>query len=111
MSKYVKNLVTGDIKNRLEGVADAILVNVIGMDSASTFGIRKKLRSKGINMLVIKSSLAARATDGTSLRPMFNNQSGSLAVVWVARISLASRRKLLKSSSRKSSPSSNSRAG
>lgn len=82
MSKYVKNLVTGDIKNRLEGVADAVLVNVIGMDSASTYGIRKKLRSKGINMLAIKSSLAARATEGGSLRPMFNNQAGSLAVVW-----------------------------
>ncbi len=82
MSKYVKNLVTGDIKNRLEGVADAVLVNVIGMDSASTFGIRKKLRLKGINMLVIKTSMAARATDGTSLRPMFDNQAGSLAMVW-----------------------------
>ena len=82
MSKYVKNLVTGDIKNRLEGVADAVLVNVIGMDSASTYGIRKKLRSKGINMLVIKTSMAARATDGTSLRPMFDNQVGSLAMIW-----------------------------
>ena len=82
MSKYVKNLVTGDIKNRLEGVADAVLVNVIGMDSASTYGIRKKLRAKGINMLVIKTSMAARATDGTSLRPMFDNQVGSLAMIW-----------------------------
>jgi large subunit ribosomal protein L10 len=82
MSKYVKGLVTGDIKNRLEGVADAILVNVIGMESAATFGIRKKFREKGINMLVIKTSMAARATDGTSLRPMFDRQPGSLAMVW-----------------------------
>ena len=82
MSKYVKNLVTGDIKNRLEGVADAVLVNVIGMDSASTYGIRKKLRSKGINMLVIKTSMAARATDGTSLRigPAENRQIEKLCL-------------------------------
>ncbi len=82
MSKYVKNLVSGDIKNRLDGVSDAILVNVIGMDSASTFTIRKKLREAGVNMLVIKRSMAARATEGSSLRPMFNDQLGSMAVVW-----------------------------
>ncbi len=82
MSKYVKNLVTGDIKNRLEGVADAILVDVIGMDSAATFSIRKKLREKGISMLVIKRSMAARATEGTTLRPMFDQANGSMAVVW-----------------------------
>ncbi len=82
MSKYVKNLVTGDIKNRLEGVADAILVNVVGMDSAATFSIRKKLREAGVNMLVIKRSMAARATEGSSLRPMFNEQLGSMAIVW-----------------------------
>lgn len=82
MSKYVKGLVTGDIKNRLEGVADAVLVNVIGMDSASTFAIRKKLRELGISMLVIKRSMAARATEGSSLRPMFDKNDGSMAVVW-----------------------------
>lgn len=82
MSKYVKNLVSGDIKNRLEGVSDAILVNVIGMDSASTFTIRKKFREAGINMLVIKRSMAARATEGSSLRPMFSEQIGSMAIVW-----------------------------
>jgi large subunit ribosomal protein L10 len=82
MSKYVKDLVTGDIKNRLEGVADAILVDVIGMDSAATYGIRKKLREKGISMLVIKRSMAARATEGTNLRPVFDANIGSMAVVW-----------------------------
>jgi large subunit ribosomal protein L10 len=82
MSKYVKGLVTGDIKNRLEGVADAVLVNVIGMESGASFLIRKKLRELGINMLVIKRSMAARATEGSSLRPMFDKHDGSMAVVW-----------------------------
>lgn len=82
MSKYVKNLISGDILRRLDGVSDAILVNVIGMDSGSTFAIRKLLRSKNIQMLVVKRSLAGRATDGTSLRPMFDNRDGSMAIVW-----------------------------
>lgn len=82
MSKYVKNLISGDILRRLDGVSDAILVNVIGMDSGSTYSIRKLLRDKKIHMLVVKRSLAARATEGTSLRPMFADREGSMAIVW-----------------------------
>ncbi|MGN6136478.1 MAG: 50S ribosomal protein L10 [Aureliella sp.] len=82
MSKYVKNLISSDIHKRLEGVSDAILVNVIGMDSGSTFNIRKQLREKNISMLVVKRSMASRATEGTSLRPMFDNRDGSMAIVW-----------------------------
>lgn len=82
MSKYVKNLLADEIKNRLDGVADAIIVDVIGMDSASTFRIRKHLRDKGIEMLVVKRSLADRATVETPLRPLFQEKQGSVAVVW-----------------------------
>lgn len=82
MSKYVKKLITTDIKNRLEGVSDAIVANVIGMDSDSTYRIRKMLRDKGISMLVVKRSLAGRAISGSSLGPMFDRQQGSVAVVW-----------------------------
>ena len=82
MSKYVKNLISSDIHKRLDGVSDAILVNVIGMDSGSTFQIRKQFREKNINMLVVKRSMASRATEGTSLRPMFDNREGSMAIVW-----------------------------
>lgn len=82
MSKYVKNLIAGDVLRRLDGVQDAILVNVIGMDSSSTYQIRKTLREKNIGMLVVKRSLAARATEGTSLRAMFDDRVGSMAIVW-----------------------------
>lgn len=82
MSKYVKNLIAGDVLRRLDGVNDAILVNVIGMDSAATYKIRKELREQGISMLVVKRSLAARATEGTSLRAMFDSPEGSMAIVW-----------------------------
>ena len=33
MSKYVKNLITEDIPRRLEGVHDALLVNMVGLDA------------------------------------------------------------------------------
>ena len=62
MSKYVKNLVIEDIQRRLKGVNDALVVNVIGLDSGKTYLLRKKLREKRINVLVVKNSLAKRPT-------------------------------------------------
>jgi len=46
MSKYIKGLMVDDIKRRLEGVQDAVLVNVIGLDSGNTFNLRKELRKR-----------------------------------------------------------------
>lgn len=91
MSKFVKNLVTRDIAKKLAGVQDAVLVNVIGMESLSTYQLRKTLRESNLGVLVVKQSLAARATEGTSLRPAFGNTAGSVAVVWGAEdfVSLA----------------------
>lgn len=82
MSKYVKNLISQEIQNRLEGVQDAIIADVIGMDSESTFKIRKLFREKDIQILVVKRSLASRAAEETPLRPLFAEKQGSVAVVW-----------------------------
>ena len=78
MSKYVKDLVTKDVARRLEGVDDALLVNVIGLDANRTVVLRRELREKDIHLLVIKNSkdvylrlhrgpfpdLLAKVTDG-----------------------------------------------
>jgi ribosomal protein L10 len=82
MSKIVKKLISRDIAKRLEGVDDAIVANVVGMSGNENYNIRKTLRDQGIGLMVVKQTLAARATEGTSLRPAFNNQSGNLAVIW-----------------------------
>ncbi|MCR9294145.1 MAG: 50S ribosomal protein L10 [bacterium] len=82
MSKYVKDLLSNEIQNRLEGVEDAIIVDVIGMNSDATFRIRKHLREKGIQMLVVKRSIANRATSETPLSLLFEQKQGSVAVVW-----------------------------
>ena len=44
--------------------------------------MRKELRAKKINILVVKNSLAARATAGTSLARLFDGVGGSAAVCW-----------------------------
>src|SRR5262245_45512935 len=82
MSKQLKDLIAGDVKKRLQGVNDALLVDVIGLDSQNTFNLRRTLRTKNIHLLVVKKSLAQRATDGTPLAKAFEEGEGSLASVW-----------------------------
>lgn len=82
MSKYVKDLITTEFKRRLDGVEDALLVNVVGMPNEQNVALRRQLRQKKINLMVIKNSLARRATEGTSLAPAFEGAAGTLAVIW-----------------------------
>lgn len=82
MSKLLKDMTVAEYSRRLKGVSDALLVNVIGMDSLSTYNLRKELRGKNLHLLVVKSSLARRATEGTGLAKAFEGGEGSVAVVW-----------------------------
>jgi ribosomal protein L10 len=82
MSKFVKDLITKDLQGRLDGVKDLFLVNIVGLSANANSALRKELRSKGIHMMVVKNSLARRATEGTTLSPAFDGAKGTLAVVW-----------------------------
>jgi large subunit ribosomal protein L10 len=82
MSKFVKELVTRDFKARLDGVADAVAVSTVGMDAVTTGVLRTELAKKGIQMLVVKNSLARRATVGTGLANLFQEAKGQIAVCW-----------------------------
>jgi large subunit ribosomal protein L10 len=82
MSKFVKDLITKDLRNRLEGVEDALLVDVIGLENNKNVLLRQRLRQKNIHLLVVKNSLARRATEGTRLAPAFETAEGTMALVW-----------------------------
>lgn len=82
MSKFVKDLITKDLRNRLDGVEDALLVDVIGLENNKNVALRQRLRKKNIHLLVVKNSLARRATEGTRLAPAFDSAGGTLALIW-----------------------------
>jgi len=84
MSKFVKQLVTNDISKRLDGVQYLMLVGLTGIDANKTVNLRATLASKGIDLLVIKNSLARRATEGTILAAAFQDMRGAYAVCWGA---------------------------
>ena len=84
MSKFVKQLVTNDIAKRLDGVQYLMLVGLTGIDANKTVHLRAALAAKGIKLLVIKNSLAKRATEGTPLAPGFRDMTGAYALCWGA---------------------------
>lgn len=84
MSKYVKGLLVDQLSGRLEGVEDALLVNVVGLDANKSVQLRRELRGKDINLLVIRNGLARRAAEGTPLAAALDGVEGNLAFVWGA---------------------------
>jgi large subunit ribosomal protein L10 len=84
MSKLVKDLVTKQLQHELDGVQELLLVNVVGLSANRTSALRKALRQKNIKLLVVKNSLARRATEGTQLATAFEGSQGTLAMVWGA---------------------------
>ena len=84
MSKYLKDLISKDMRGRLEGAENALLVNVIGIGSNDTMALRATLREKGIQLMVVKTSLARRATEGTPLSAAFESVEGPVALCWGA---------------------------
>ncbi len=82
MSKFVKDLITKELHGRLDGVKDLFLVNIVGLSANKNSALRKELRGKGIQMVVVKNSLARKASEGSSVAPAFEGVKGTLAVVW-----------------------------
>ncbi|MBX7165294.1 MAG: 50S ribosomal protein L10 [Pirellulales bacterium] len=82
MSRHVKELIVNDLKQRLDGVNDLVLVSLAGMTANNNYRLRKELRDKKINVLVVKNSLARLATEGTVLAPAFEGAAGSTAIAW-----------------------------
>ncbi len=82
MSKRIKNMLIEDIRTRLNGVGDVILVCLGQLDAQKTTELRRTLRQKNIHLQLIKNSLARQATLDTPLAPAFTETEGMLAMAW-----------------------------
>ena len=82
MSKFVKDLITNHVRDRLSGASDLLLLNVSALDANLNYKLRKELRGKNIELMMVKNRLARRATEGTALQPAFEGLAGSTAVLW-----------------------------
>jgi large subunit ribosomal protein L10 len=82
MSKAIKDMLVDDLKHRLQGVGDVIVVSLGQLDAQQTTTLRQTLRKKQIHLQLVKNSLARRATAGTPLAPAMENAAGMLALAW-----------------------------
>ncbi len=84
MSKFVKGMICDDLRRRWDGVGEAMLADVSGLEANDTVELRKHFRERKLSMLVVKNSLARLATKDSPLGPAFEGEGGSTAVVWGA---------------------------
>lgn len=84
MSKAMKDMLIGDLKQRLLDVDEVLVVSLGNLDAQKTTQLRQTLRRKRINLQLVKNSLARRAMEGTPLAPALAKAEGMLAIAWGA---------------------------
>jgi large subunit ribosomal protein L10 len=82
MSKKVKNLIERDIGNRLSGVEGVAVISPRGIDGLKNNQLRRKLHEQGVRMLVVKNTLARRATASSKLKGFESLLEGPSAVLF-----------------------------
>ena len=82
MSKLVKDLITKELSSRLKDVDGVAVINPRGINATKNNLIRRRLHAKGLRMMVVKNTLARRATEGTSLKGFDRLLDGPSAVIY-----------------------------
>jgi large subunit ribosomal protein L10 len=82
MSKLVKDLITKELSTRLKGLDGVAVINPRGINATKNNLIRRRLHAKGLRMMVVKNTLARRATEGTSLKGFDRLLDGPSAVIY-----------------------------
>ena len=71
MSKFVKNIITEELKKRLGGVENALLVNLVGMQVNDSNKLRAVLAEKDVRVMVSPDiALSAGALPISFISPM-----------------------------------------
>ena len=65
MSKQIKDMIVADYKRRFDGVGDALIIDIRGIEANENNDLRVDLLGKDIHITVLKNSLAKTAFEGT----------------------------------------------
>ena len=82
MSKPVKILLRKDLTGRLEGVQSLAVLSLAGVDGAATDRLRRQLRSGGVNITVVKNSVARYTLEQIGLSSACGLIDGPCALAW-----------------------------
>jgi large subunit ribosomal protein L10 len=82
MSKFVKDLEIREYRKRFGKAEEVLFVNVVGMEATETNKLRLLLRKKGIDLHVVKNTLAAKVLRESGHAGVEAALNGPSAVVW-----------------------------
>src|SRR3954466_2053312 len=82
MSKYVKELMIGQLKSELDGTRSVLILDFKGLDAVSENQLRLDLRKKSIRMRALKNTLARRVFSDLGLGGLGPYLEGPSVAVW-----------------------------
>jgi large subunit ribosomal protein L10 len=83
MSKRVKNLITGELSNKLKDVDGVAVINPRGIAAIKNNQMRRRFHEKGVRMTVVKNTLAKRAVgDDSKIKGFDALLDGPSAVIY-----------------------------
>ncbi|MBC7785640.1 MAG: 50S ribosomal protein L10 [Burkholderiales bacterium] len=82
MSKKIKNLIEKELGSEFKDVEGVAVINPRGMDGNKNNKLRLKLHGRGLKMLVIKNTLARRASETTRIKGFDTLLDGPSAVIF-----------------------------
>jgi large subunit ribosomal protein L10 len=92
MSKRVKSLIERELQGRLKDVEAVAVISPRGIDGHKNNAIRRKLRQQGLRMVVVKNTIARRATGQSRIQGFDKLLDGPSAVIYgKASISIVAR--------------------
>jgi large subunit ribosomal protein L10 len=81
MSKRVKSLIEKELSGEFEGLEGIAVINP-RLDGNKSNALRNKLHGKGLKMLVVKNTLARRASESTKVKGFDKLLDGPSAVIY-----------------------------
>ncbi|NLG42737.1 MAG: 50S ribosomal protein L10 [Phycisphaerae bacterium] len=81
MSKFVKDLITKELRSRYGETDNAIWVEMIGIDGITTNQFRRELREKNLRLEVVRTALLRRAVGDGPLSRLADKLDGPAALI------------------------------
>lgn len=81
MSKFVKDLITKELRSRYSQTDNAIWVEMIGIDGITTNQFRRELREKNLRLEVVRTALLRRAVGDGPLSRLADKLDGPAALI------------------------------
>lgn len=82
MSKLIKGMIVSELRDRIGGVQELLVVDPSKLDAITTNRMRLSLREKDISLLSVKNSLARVALNEMGISALDSVLAGPSALVW-----------------------------